>query len=107
MLIDTRSGISGDFANVTIGGFSGTVDYLTMSVRKSADGLQYLASYGLSWTAGNSLAHGTFTLANASDSFTVGDSTDGSGGEPRHRLERQSLTKAGAGTLILNGHQHL
>ena len=46
VLIDTRSGMSGDFANVTIGGFSGTVDYLTMSVRKSADGLQYLASYG-------------------------------------------------------------
>ncbi|MCP3399085.1 autotransporter-associated beta strand repeat-containing protein [Bradyrhizobium sp. CCGB20] len=103
VLIDTRSGISGDFANVTIGGFSGTVDYLTMSVRKSADSLQYLASYGLSWTAGNSLAHGTFTLTNASDSFTVGAALTDQAANPATGWDGKSLTKAGAGTLILTG----
>ena len=103
VLIDTRSGISGDFANVTIGGFSGTVDYLTMSVRKSVDGLQYLASYGLSWTAGNSLAHGTFTLTNVSDSFTVGTALTDQAANPATGWDGKSLTKAGAGTLILTG----
>ncbi|UWU73758.1 autotransporter-associated beta strand repeat-containing protein [Bradyrhizobium huanghuaihaiense] len=104
VLIDTRSGISGDFANVTIGGFSGTVDYLTMSVRKSADGLQYLASYGLSWTAGNSLAHGTFTLTNATDTFTLGVTLTDQAANAATGWDGKSLTKAGAGTLILTGH---
>ncbi|WP_445221575.1 autotransporter-associated beta strand repeat-containing protein [Bradyrhizobium sp. Pa8] len=103
VLIDTRSGISGDFANITIGGFSGTVDYLTMFVRKSVDGLQYLASYGLSWTAGNSLAHGTFTLTNVSDSFTVGTALTDQAANPATGWDGKSLTKAGAGTLILTG----
>ncbi|WP_210419058.1 autotransporter-associated beta strand repeat-containing protein [Bradyrhizobium sp. NAS80.1] len=104
LLIDTRSGISGDFANVTIGGFSGTVDYLTMSVRKSADDLQYLATYGLSWTAGNDLAHGTFTLTNATDTFTVGTALTDQAANPAAGWNGTSLTKAGAGTLILTGH---
>lgn len=103
VLIDTRSGISGDFADVTIGGFSGTVDYLTISVRKSADGMQYLASYGLSWTAGNSLAHGTFTLTNASDIFTLGTTLTDQAANPATGWDGKSLTKAGAGTLILTG----
>ncbi|PLP56296.1 hypothetical protein CYK37_26310 [Mesorhizobium loti] len=101
VLIDTGGGISGDFGTVSIGGFSGTVDYLTVNTRKSADGKQYLASYDLSWTAGNILAHGTFTLADASNSFTVGanlaDQAANAGWGGR------SLTKTGNGTLILAG----
>jgi autotransporter-associated beta strand protein len=104
VLIDTQSGISGDFASVTVGGFSGTVDYLTASTRKSADGLQYLASYGLSWTAGNSLAHGTFTLTNTTDTFTVGAALTDQAANVATGWNGKSLTKAGAGTLILTGH---
>ncbi|WP_247554278.1 autotransporter-associated beta strand repeat-containing protein [Bradyrhizobium sp. 138] len=103
VLIGTRSGISGDFASVSIGGFSGTVDYLTLSTRKSIDGLQYLASYGLSWTAGNSLAHGTFTLTNATDVFTVGAALTDQAANAATGWNGTSLTKAGAGTLILSG----
>ncbi|WDZ80295.1 autotransporter-associated beta strand repeat-containing protein (plasmid) [Ensifer adhaerens] len=103
VLIDTRSGISGDFASVSVGGFNGTVDYLTMFAGKSADNLQYLASYGLSWTAGNNLAHGTFTLANATDSFTVGAALVDQVASPATGWSGTSLTKAGAGTLILTG----
>ncbi|MBD9628100.1 autotransporter-associated beta strand repeat-containing protein [Ensifer sp. ENS06] len=103
VLIDTRSGISGDFASVSVGGFSGTVDYLTISTRKSADNLQYLASYGLSWTAGNNLAHGTFTLTNATDSFTVGAVLSDQGANPATGWNGTALTKAGAGTLTLTG----
>ncbi|MGO4717310.1 autotransporter outer membrane beta-barrel domain-containing protein, partial [Bradyrhizobium sp. 2TAF24] len=103
VLIGTRSGISGDFANVTVGGFSGTVDYLTVSTHKSADSLQYLASYGLSWFASNNLAHGTFTLANPTDSFTVGTALTDQAANPATGWNGTSLTKAGAGTLILTG----
>ncbi|QQO31720.1 autotransporter-associated beta strand repeat-containing protein [Bradyrhizobium diazoefficiens] len=101
VLIDTTSGISGDFAAVTVGGFSGTVDYLTVSTHKSADSLQYLASYGLSWTAGNDLAHGTFTLTNTADSFTVGTALADQAANAATGWNGTSLTKAGAGTLIL------
>lgn len=103
VLIDTQSGISGDFASVTVGGFSGTVDYLTVSTRKSTDGLQYLASYGLSWTAGNSLAHGTFTLTNATDTFTLGVALTDQAANAATGWDGKSLTKAGDGTLILTG----
>nr|WP_234903066.1 autotransporter-associated beta strand repeat-containing protein [Ensifer adhaerens] len=103
VLIDTRSGISGDFANVSVGGFSGAVDYLTMSARKSADNRQYLASYGLSWTAANNLAHGTFTLTNATDSFTVGAALSDQVANPATGWNGTSLTKAGMGTLTLTG----
>jgi autotransporter-associated beta strand protein len=104
VLIDTRSGINGDFAGVTVGGFVGTVDYLTVSTHKSADGRQYLASYGLSWTAGNSLAHGTFTLTNATDTFTVGAALTDQAANAATGWNGKSLTKTGAGTLILTGH---
>jgi outer membrane autotransporter protein len=103
VLIDTRLGIVGDFANVSVGGFSGTVDYLTLSTRKSDDGLQYLASYGLSWTAGNNLANGTFTLTGATDSFTVGAVLADRAANPATGWNGTALTKAGAGTLTLTG----
>jgi len=103
VLIDTSSGIGGDFAAVSVGGFHGTVDYLTMATRKSDDGLQYLASYGLSWTAGNNLAQGTFTLTNATDSFTVGAALADQAANPTTGWDGTSLTKAGAGTLVLTG----
>ena len=104
VLIDTQSGITGDFAAVTVGGFSGTVDYLTVFTHKSADSLQYLASYGLSWTAGNSLAHGTFTLTNATDTFTLGVALTDQAANAATGWDGKSLTKAGAGTLILTEH---
>ena len=103
VLINTRSGISGDFAGVTVGGFSGAVDYLTVSTHKSADNLQYLASYGLSWTTGNNLAQGGFTLANATDTFTVSAALANQAANSATGWNGASLTKAGAGTLILSG----
>ncbi|AEH90458.1 autotransporter domain-containing protein [Mesorhizobium opportunistum] len=103
VLIDTASGISGDFASINVGGFGGTVDYLTVSTRKSSDNLQYLASYGLTWNAGNNLANGTFTLTNATDSFTVGTVLADQAANLATGWSGASLTKAGAGTLTLAG----
>lgn len=102
VLIDTRDGIRGDFGRVTVGGFDGTVDYLTLNTRKSDDGKQYLASYGLSWTAGNNLAHGTFTLTNDGDSFDVGAALADQVPNPSTSWDGKSLTKQGKGTLILS-----
>ncbi|KAB2726273.1 autotransporter domain-containing protein [Brucella anthropi] len=103
VLISTRNGISGDFSAVTIGGFNGTVDYMTVHTRKSDDETKYLASYGLSWTAGNNLAHGTFTLANATDHFTVGTALADQVMNVVSGWDGTSLTKAGDGTLLLTG----
>ena len=103
VLINTVSGINGNFGAVTVGGFSGPMDYLTLSTRKSADNLQYLASYGLSWTANNNLAHGAFTLTNPSDSFEVGAALTDQAANASTGWNGSSLTKAGAGTLILSG----
>ncbi len=102
VLIDTRDGIRGDFGQVTVGGFNGTVDYLTLNTRKSDDGKQYLAKYGLSWTAGNDLAHGTFTLTTDSDSFDVGVALADQAPNPSTSWDGKSLTKQGKGTLILS-----
>jgi len=103
VLISTTNGIIGDFASVTIGGFNGPVDYLSVHTGKSTDGRSYQATYGLNWTGGNNLSHGTFTLANATDDFTLGVALRNQ--SPNHALgwNGRSLTKAGRGTLILTG----
>jgi len=103
VLIDTTSGINGDFASVSVGGFNGTVDYLTLNTHKSADNRQYIASYGLSWAANNSLAHGTFTLTNATDMFDVGAVLADQAANAATGWNGTSLTKAGLGTLVLSG----
>ncbi|WP_242915592.1 autotransporter-associated beta strand repeat-containing protein [Brevundimonas pishanensis] len=100
VLIDTQNGITGDFGTVTIGGFNGTVDYLTLVTHLSDDSKQYLARYGLNWSSGTPQSHGTFTLSDATDHFTVAvalsDQASNAG------WDGKSLTKAGAGTLVLN-----
>lgn len=103
VLIDTTAAINGDFATVSIGGSTGAVDYLSVNTRKSADSRQYLASYGLSWAAGNSLAHGTFTLANPSDRFEVGAALADQAANSATGWNGRTLAKAGAGTLVLSG----
>lgn len=96
-------GIDGDFGAVNVGGFTGEVDYLTVNAHKSADNKQYLATYGLSWTANNNLAHGTFTLADASNRFTLGVPLSDQAANAAAGWDGKSLTKAGAGTLVLQG----
>ena len=100
-LISTTAGISGDFSTVSIGGFMGTVDYLTLVTKKSQDGKKYLATHGLIWAEKSNSAHGTFTLAQATDKFDVeaaltDQAANGS-------WDGRTLTKAGAGTLVLSG----
>ncbi|MGO3891627.1 MAG: autotransporter domain-containing protein [Paenalcaligenes sp.] len=104
VLIDTANGITGDFASISVGGFTqGPVDYMTLNTRKSADGKQYLASHGLSWTANNNLRAGTFTLVDASEQFTVGVDLTDQAANKATGWDGKILTKAGAGTLVLGG----
>lgn len=104
VLIDTTSGISGDFSAVTVGGFNGAVDYLTFSTGKSANNKQYLSTYGLNWIAGGKqTANGTFTLSNVGDNFNVGAALADQAANPATGWNGTSLTKQGAGTLILSG----
>ena len=103
LLIDTRNGIVGDFTTVNIGGFTGVVDYLSVSTRKSADTRQYFATYGLNWAANNSLSHGTFTLTDAGNRFVVGADLTDQAANAATGWDGKSLNKAGAGTLVLAG----
>lgn len=102
VLIKTENGITGNFANVTIGGFTGSVDYMTLNTRKSDDGKNYLAAYDLSWTAGNNLAHGTLTLADVTNEIDIGIVLSNQAANQATGWNGQALTKAGAGTLILS-----
>ena len=102
--------IEGDFARVFIGGKADDgdaaapgvliTDFLTLRTRKSDDGRSYLASYQLSWFDTPARAHGTFLLG-ADEEFDVGATLR------RMRAngdwDGNSLTKRGAGTLILSG----
>ncbi|WP_313570100.1 autotransporter-associated beta strand repeat-containing protein [Comamonas terrigena] len=103
VLISTDNGISGDFSTVSVGGFAGPVDYLTLNTRKSADNTQYLATYDLSWTAKNNLAHGGFTLAGATEQFEVAVALGDEAANPSTHWDGKSLTKSGDGTLVLSG----
>ena len=100
VLIDSAAVIQGDFGTVNVGGFNGAVDYLTFSTRISADGRQYLVSYDLKWATANSPTSGTFTLSDAANSFTVATTLSDQAGNAG--WDGRSLTKAGAGTLILS-----
>ncbi|WP_445657613.1 autotransporter domain-containing protein [Achromobacter sp. NCFB-sbj8-Ac1-l] len=103
VLIDTRIEIQGNFTTVNIGGYTGAVDYLSLSARKSANDMQYLATYGLNWVARSNLAHGTFTLADAGNHFTIGTVLTDQSANAATGWNGRSLTKAGAGTLVLTG----
>lgn len=102
ILISTASGITGDFGTVSVGGFAGPVDYLTLQTRKSNDNLQYLATYGLAWYANNNLANGVFTLAGTASAFDVGLVLADTAANPVTGWDGRTLTKAGAGTLTLS-----
>lgn len=102
VLIDTRSGIDGNFGKVTVGGFNGAVDYLTLNTRKSDDQKQYLASYDLNWTAGNNLAQGVLTLADKSETFDVGIALADQAANAATGWDGKALTKQGLGTLVLS-----
>ncbi|MFY3968453.1 autotransporter-associated beta strand repeat-containing protein, partial [Achromobacter ruhlandii] len=107
----TEGKIAGDFADIAIGGKIADRDaadadlrsanYLSLlRTRKSDDGTGYLATYQLGWFDTQPKAHGGFLLGEG-ETFTVGTAltpVSASGG-----WDGNSLTKQGAGTLILTG----
>nr|WP_283817480.1 autotransporter domain-containing protein [Bradyrhizobium liaoningense] len=99
-VIHTTGGITGDFANVSIGGSSSPVDYLTVGGRIS--GNDYIVHTDLTWNAGTALGNGVFTLTNATDAFTVGVALTDQSGTFASGWDGKSLTKNGDGTLTLS-----
>ncbi|ECK6636597.1 fibronectin-binding autotransporter adhesin ShdA [Salmonella enterica] len=110
-LIDSDSAITTDFNDLTVAGMnSEDVDFLTIDGKvDEADNTHYDLTASLSWYAdrdnATTDAHGTFTLSDPDGSFNVAatltdvdDTLD-----PGSRWEGKSLTKEGAGTLILSG----
>ncbi|EFO5255990.1 fibronectin-binding autotransporter adhesin ShdA [Salmonella enterica subsp. enterica serovar Infantis] len=110
-LIGSDSAITTDFDNLTVAGMNREdVDFLTIDGKvDEADNTHYDLTASLSWYANrdnaNTDAHGTFTLSDPDGSFNVAatltdvdDTLD-----PGSRWDGKSLTKEGAGTLILSG----
>jgi len=117
-VIKTTDGITGDFQLAVGGAPWVSVDYLRGLIgEKSNAGKDYDLRLGLSWYAplaasnpiprsGNDLedpAHGTFTLTDAANTFTVDGELKNREGASESGWNGRDLTKAGAGTLILNG----
>ncbi|EIE6274274.1 fibronectin-binding autotransporter adhesin ShdA [Salmonella enterica] len=108
---DSDSAITSDFDNLTVAGMSREdVDFLTIDGKvDEADNTHYDLTASLSWYAdrdnASTDAHGTFTLSDPDGSFNVAanltdvdDTLD-----PNSTWDGKSLTKEGAGTLILSG----
>ncbi|EDH5177727.1 fibronectin-binding autotransporter adhesin ShdA [Salmonella enterica subsp. enterica serovar Altona] len=110
-LIDSDSAITSDFDNLTVAGMNREdVDFLTIDGKvDETDNTHYDLTASLSWYAdrdnASTDAHGTFTLSDPDGSFNVAanltdvdDTLD-----PNSTWDGKSLTKEGAGTLILSG----
>lgn len=110
-LIDSDSAITTDFNDLTVAGMnSEDVDFLTIDGKvDEADSTNYDLTASLSWYAdrdnASTDAHGTFTLSDPDGNFNVAakltdvDDALDSGST----WDGKSLTKEGAGTLILSG----
>jgi len=95
-------GITNDFSAVTLGGAGSPVDYLTLAGSKSANAQDYNVGFGLTWLAGATNGNGVFTLAGAGDLFNVDVALANQAGPFTSGWDGTTLTKAGAGTLILS-----
>ncbi|ENF6356552.1 fibronectin-binding autotransporter adhesin ShdA [Salmonella enterica subsp. enterica serovar Banana] len=110
-LIDSDSAITTDFNDLTVAGMnSEDVDFLTIDGKvDEADSTHYDLTASLSWYAdrdnASTDAHGTFTLSDPDGNFNVAANlTDVDDTlEPSSTWDGKSLTKEGAGTLILSG----
>ncbi|OLL28711.1 hypothetical protein BTH42_26165 [Burkholderia sp. SRS-W-2-2016] len=100
-VIQTANGITGDFTSVDLGGAASTVDYLTLAAQKSADNLSYGVGFGLKWEAGATDGNGSFTLANATETFNA-DTVLSDQAASATGWNGTDLTKNGAGTLTLS-----
>jgi outer membrane autotransporter protein len=99
LILQTTNGISGNFANIIIGGGTNTADYATITAAKSTDGKNYEAILRLTWYTGTATAHGNFTVV---DTFTVDLSLANQNALNQSGWDGNSLTKLGDGTLVLS-----
>ncbi|WP_334319014.1 autotransporter-associated beta strand repeat-containing protein [Termitidicoccus mucosus] len=97
----TGGTLAGDFASVT-GAGSSPVDYLFQGARKSADGFDYVLAADLSWRAGGTHAHGTFTIVGGTSFELDASLGDTAANLAKNNWAGDTLTKAGAGLLILS-----
>ena len=102
VVIRSKTAINDDFANVTIGGSPvANVDFLQIGVNKSANKKEIFVGQTLAWYKSQD-AHGNFTLLNPENRFTVGLAlNDVSGTFDTNVWDGKTLTKKGAGTLVL------
>lgn len=105
-VVDAENAIAGDFSDITIAGMH-SADFLALSGHvNAADNTLYDVSASLSWFAGednaDAPAHGTFTIDDADDSFTIDTVLDDQPANAATGWDGESLVKEGEGTLILD-----
>ncbi|MCL2760526.1 MAG: autotransporter outer membrane beta-barrel domain-containing protein, partial [Desulfuromonadales bacterium] len=100
-LIQTTGGITGDFISTNIPGTG--LDYLLYDGRVSSNGLDYDLGFRLAWTDGGySQGTGDFTMVGGS-TFEVDTVLSNQAGPFINGWDGKTLTKSGAGSLILSG----
>ncbi|HHK9534791.1 TPA: autotransporter outer membrane beta-barrel domain-containing protein [Escherichia coli] len=107
-LIEADNAINGDFDTLTVAGMEARkVDFLTVDSRVNpADDSQYELTTLLSWYADENRAatdaHGTFTLSDPNENFTLNTELVDVDPNSVTGWDGKTLTKAGDGTLTLN-----
>ena len=100
----TAGGLTGTFQSVRLGGATGQADYLTLTASYAPE--SFIVGLGLTWYAAHSTspqtARGTFTLANASDTFNLDAVLADEVANAATGWDGRTLTKAGPGTLQLS-----
>lgn len=99
-LLTTTGGITGDFANISIGGGSGaSSDYLVVSAVKS--GNSYVLGTNLVWNTASSNPNGIFTLASG-EFFDLGVTLTNTTANASAGWDGKSFTKAGDGLMNMS-----
>ncbi|MDR0354031.1 MAG: autotransporter-associated beta strand repeat-containing protein, partial [Opitutaceae bacterium] len=99
-LLATTGSIANQFTT-SIGGGGAAVDYLALTITKSADAKSYLLDASLIWNQPDNSRAGAFTI-DAGATFTVDTALADRSANPATNWDGQSLAKQGAGTLILS-----
>ncbi|MDL2275382.1 autotransporter-associated beta strand repeat-containing protein, partial [Desulfosarcina sp. OttesenSCG-928-G10] len=101
IVIHTTGGVTNfNAANITVGGSTG-VDYQSFSAELVNGDKDIQITTALTWNMIDDTRHGTFTLTNPEDTFTVAQVLENKAANVATGWDGQGLTKAGNGTLIL------
>ncbi|MCD7895059.1 MAG: autotransporter-associated beta strand repeat-containing protein, partial [Planctomycetaceae bacterium] len=101
-IISATGFITGNFTNVSLGVGASPVNYLIASGYFNATRNRYYVGTQLRWNVGDNRASGTFDLPDAADQFELDVTLNIQTANPTLNWDGRSLTKEGAGTLLVS-----